>query len=185
MDRIDDSSIATLHAAFVAAREEFEAAVQLAEGRWEDKILEPEDGDDEPWPPHMAAGHALIGERWRFRHISSLLAQPTGAEPLSGEAFAATPAGQEEIATRSEQYNALTGPTETIAAAAREWERIDAVYAQLDAEDLTHAAGMNDGQLGYLASMGHEPSNDVRGALLLAVVHLRDHAQQLRAVLAP
>lgn len=180
MDVFADGSIAVLHEAFVSAREEFEAAVRTAEGRWEDKILEPEDGGDEPWPPHMAAAHALLSERWRFRYLGLLLAQPLGDEPLTSEAFAATPEGQEELAERSARYEALRDPATTIEAAANEWPAIDAAYGRFQDQDLKRKAGLSTGQLGYLESTGQSPSNDLRGCLLLAVVHLRDHAQQLR-----
>lgn len=180
MDRIDDNSVAVLHEAFVTAREEFEAAVRAADGRWEEKILEPEDGGDEAWPPHMAAAHALLGERWRFRYITLLLDQSPDREPLSHEAFGETQPGQEELAARRERYNARSDAAATVEAAAREWPAIDAVYDRLSDSDLGRPAGLSDGQLNYLESMGQAPSNDLRGCLLLAVVHLCDHAHQLR-----
>jgi len=180
IDPIDASSVATLHAAFRVARADFEDAVRAAAGRWEDKILEPEVGGGEPWPPHMAAAHALLGERWRFRHIEEILAQPPDAATVSAEAFASTPAGQQELEQRRARYAALDGAEATIAAAATEWPEIDATYARLEDRDLTRPAGLFEGQLGYLESQGQPPSDDIRGCLILAVVHLTDHAQQLR-----
>lgn len=128
----------------------------------------------------MAAAHALLGERWRFRHIEEILAQPPDAPTVTVEGFASTPAGQEELAQRSDRYAALDSADATIAVAATEWPQIDATYARLEDSDLTRPAGLFDGQLGYLASQGQPPSNDIRGCLTLAVVHLTDHAQQLR-----
>ena len=184
MDPVDASSVATLRAAFLVARADFEDAVRAAADRWEDQILEPEDGGDEPWPPHMAAAHALLGERWRFRHIEEILAQPPGAPTVSAEAFATTAAGEEELAERSTRYAALDSAEATIAAAATEWPRIDATYERIEDGDLTRPAGLFDGQLGYMESQGQPRSNDIRGCLVLAVVHLSDHAQQLRQAIS-
>lgn len=181
MDPIDATSVATLHAAFLVARADFEDAVRAAAKRWEDKILEPEDGGDEAWPPHMAAAHALLGERWRFRHIEEIIAQPPDAPTVTAEAFASTAAGQEELAQRSERYAALDGADATIAAAAVEWAPIDAIYTRIEDSDLTRPAGLFDGQLGYMESQGQPRRDDIGGCLTLAVVHLTDHAQQLRS----
>ena len=189
MDTIDASSVARLHEAFIAARTDFEAAIRVAGDCWEDKILEPEDGgprtdegSPEPWPPHMAAAHALLGERWRFRHIEAALDQPADAPAITNEAFSESPAGEEERTGRRERYDALTGAEPAIAAAAQEWTTIDAIYERLEDTDLARAFGLNDGQLGYLESQGQTSSRDIRGALKLAVAHLTDHAQQLRSV---
>jgi len=83
MDLIDASSVASLLAAFKAARAEFEAAVQVANPRWEQQLLEPEDGGDEAWPAHMAAAHALIDERWRFRYLAHLFDTPENGPLLT------------------------------------------------------------------------------------------------------
>jgi hypothetical protein len=174
------NTLAELHEAFIDARTEFEAALRLAEGRWEDQILEPEDGVSDAWPPHMAAAHAILGERWRIRYIDMVLDTPTGSPPPDFEEFAASEAGQQELAERRERYEAMDGLTSALDAAAREWTTIDARFVAFSAADLAHPAGLTTDQLDYLKQFGQTPSNDVRGCLLLAVVHLRDHAQQLR-----
>jgi hypothetical protein len=143
--------------------------VRAADGRWEDQILAPEDSSDEAWPPHMAAGHALRGERWRFRYITLLLDQPTSHDPLTHEAFSETQAGRKELAERSDRYTALSDAEATIAVAANEWRRIDAVYQRLRDGDLRRPAILSDGQLKYLASRCQAASNDLRGYLLLAL----------------
>jgi hypothetical protein len=51
MDLIDSRSVESLHTVVKAARVAFEAAVRVADGRWEEKLLEPENGGDEAWPP--------------------------------------------------------------------------------------------------------------------------------------
>lgn len=183
MDPIDATSVASLHGAFVAARDQFEAAVSSADDRWEEKFLEPEDGGDEAWPPHMAAAHTLIGEQWRFRYIAELLDQPADAPAISGDAFIASPAGQEELAERPARYAALSDAAATLATAATVWPRIDATYARIEDADLTRAAAFSDDQIAYLESQGQTASRDLRGVLTLAVVHLTDHAQQLRTAI--
>jgi len=184
MDQIDASSLAHLHTAFIAAREALESAVSAAASRWEEKFLEPEDGGNEAWPPHMAAAHALIGEQWRFRYITELLDQPAAAPAISGEAFAASPAGQQELAERSERYAALSDAAATLTWTANVSPRIDATYARLQEADLARAADLSDDQIAYFESHGQTASRDLRGVLTLAVVHLTDHAQQLRTALA-
>jgi hypothetical protein len=47
LDVIAARLIASLHAVFKCTRSEFEAAVQIASPRWEEKFLEPEDGRNE------------------------------------------------------------------------------------------------------------------------------------------
>lgn len=100
MDLIDASSVASLHAAFKAARAEFEAAVQVANPRWEQQLLEPEDGGDEAWPAHMAAAHTLIGERWHFRYLALLFDTPEDGPLLTQQAFADLPSEQLELSER-------------------------------------------------------------------------------------
>jgi hypothetical protein len=113
-----------------------------------------------------------------------LLEQPPDGRPLPHEAFWETAPGREELAARSERYHALSDAAAPVEVAAREWSSIDAVYGRLSDGDLGRPAGLSPGQLNYLESMGQTPSNDLRGCLLLAVVHLQDHAQQLRAAVA-
>ncbi|MBT5773843.1 MAG: hypothetical protein HOH95_05650 [Dehalococcoidia bacterium] len=183
MDPIDASSVASLHAAFKASRAEFEAAVQVADPRWEEQLLEPEDGGDEPWPPHMAAAHALLGERWRFRYLAALIATPKDGPLLTQQTFAVLPSEQLELSERPARYESLSDATSTLTAAIEEWATIDAVFARFTESDLDREADISPGQLGYLASQSQPSERDVRSFLRLAAVHPRDHAQQLRSVL--
>lgn len=183
MDLIDASSIASLHAAFKAARAEFEAAVQVAGPRWEEQLLAPEDGGDEAWPPHMAAAHALIGERWRFRYLARLIDTPEDAPLLTQQAFYALPSEQIELEQRPARYESLSDAATTLAAATEEWATIDSVFARFKETDLNRVADINPDQLSYLSSQGQPAERDVRSFLRLAAVHPRDHAQQLRSVL--
>lgn len=182
MDLVNASSVASLHAEFKAARAEFEAAIQIAGPRWEEKLLEPEDGGDESWPPHMAAAHALIGERWRFRYLAHLIDTPEDAPLLTQQAFADLPGEQLELQRRPARYEALSDATRTLTAATEEWATIDTVFARFKESDLDREADINPGQLSYLASQGQPSERDVRSFLRLAAVHPRDHAQQLRSV---
>ena len=183
MDLIDASSVASLHAAFKAARAEFEAAVQVADPRWEEQLLEPEDGGDEAWPAHMAAAHALIGERWRFRYLAHLIDTPEDGPLLTQQAFANLPSEHAELSERPARYESLSDATTTLTAATEEWAIIDSVFARFKETDLDREADINPGQLSYLASQGQPSERDVRSFLRLAAVHPRDHAQQLRSVL--
>lgn len=183
MDLIDSSSIASLHAAFKAARAEFEAAVQIAAPRWEEQLLEPEDGGDESWPPHMAAAHALLGERWRFRYLAHLIDTPEDGPLLTRQAFADLPSEQLELSERPARYESLSDATNTLTAATQEWATIDAVFARFKDADLDREADISPGQLSYLSSQAQPSERDIRSFLRLAAVHPRDHAQQLRSVL--
>jgi hypothetical protein len=174
------NTLAELHEAFIDARTEFEAALRLAEGRWEDQILEPEDGVSDAWPPHMAAAHAILGERWRIRYIEMVLDTPAGSPTPGHEEFAASEAGQQELAERRQRYAAMDGVASALDAAAQEWAAIDERFGRFSEADLAHPADLTVEQLDYLTSFGETPSNDVGGCLRLATVHLRDHAQQLR-----
>ncbi len=174
-----------MHSAFKAARTEFEAAVQAADSRWEELILEPEDAGDETWPPHMAAAHALLGERWRFRYLARLIDTPEHQPLLTQQAFTDLPNEQTELAQRPARYEALSNAAQTLVAATQEWATIDSVFARFTESDLDREADISPGQLSYLASMGQPSERDVRSLLRLAVVHPRDHAQQLRSALAP
>lgn len=168
-----------MHAAFRAARAEFETAVRAADGRWEEPILEPEDGGDEAWPPHMAAAHALLGERWRFRYLARLIETPSNEPLLTQQAFAALPSEQTELDQRPARYESLSNAKRTLAAATEEWATIDSVFARFEETDLDREADISPGQLSYLESMGQPSARDVRSFLSLAVVHPRDHARQL------
>jgi hypothetical protein len=170
-------TLAELREAIVAARSEFDAALRLAADRWEDEILEREDGVSEAWAPHMAAAHAILGERWRFRYLEMVLGTSAGAEPPTFDDFAASPAGQEELAERRERYEAMDGVGAALDAAAEVWSELDERFGRWSEADLVHPAGLAAGQLDYLGQFEQTASNDVRGCLLLASVHLRDHAQ--------
>jgi hypothetical protein len=183
MDPVRSESVSDLQVAFAEARSAFEDALRLADGRWEEPLLEPEDGADEAWAPHMAVAHALLGERWRFRYLDMVLSTSADAPPPTFDDFAASPAGQEELDERRERYEALDGVEPALEAAAREWAVIDRWFERRSDEDLGRAAGLSEWQLGYIEQFGQRASNDVRGCLVLAVVHLADHAEQLRTAL--
>ena len=182
MDLIDSRSVESLHTAVKAARVAFEAAVRVADSRWEEQLLEPEDGGDEAWPPHMAAAHALLGERWRFRYLAHLIETPEDQPLLTQQAFADLPGERTELDDRRSRYEALSNAAQTLTVAAEEWATIDSVFARFEEADLDREADISPGQLRYLASHGQPSERDVRSFLRLAAVHPRDHAQQLTSV---
>ena len=132
----------------------------------------------------MAAAHALLGERWRFRYLAHLIDTPEDGPLLTQQAFAALPSEQLELEQRPVRYESLSDATKTLTVATEEWATIDSVFARFKEADLDREADISPGQLGYLASQGQPAERDLRSFLRLAVVHPRDHAQQLRSVVA-
>jgi len=68
----------------------------------------------------MAAAHALLGERWRFRYLAHLIDTPEDGPLLTQQAFADLPSEQLERSQRPDRYETLSNAERTLTVATEE-----------------------------------------------------------------
>ena len=181
MENIPTRTPSELRSALEESWAELFSAIRVAENKWDDRLLIPEDDDSAAWSPRHAAWHAVAGELFRTAYLNHVVSRELG---LNGGMmqFAASPAGAEAGLDALGDRARATRTTEEMLAAGTEAREASVRFIdRLTSEDLNAPATLGDFMQGYLKLHGQVASNDVRGSLVHGAVHLRDHARQIAA----
>ena len=181
MEHIPTGTAGELATALRASWEELAAAIDASVDSWEDRTLEPEDGEADAWSPRLAAWHAITGERIRTVYLVHILKE-TPSEPLDMMAFATTGVSGIDPSTLRDQFRVTKTPDEMRSIFARARDASVALASQLRDGQLAQAAKLTAFMHEYLNSHAQSPGDDVRGVLLHGAVHLRDHARQIAVI---